>query len=141
MAVVGNTKVTPQVWNGNYPLPDLPVGQIWKGAYGGGWECVGFARMVLDATYGAGPHFGPTKDLGGAEQIKALYEGVDPGDRVTFATRKGTQHALIVAGKTKNGILAYDCNRVRPNTIGLEELTWSRLFRMYSRVLGGVHHK
>lgn len=145
MATVGNTTITPKTWNGKYPLSDLPKGALWKGTYGGGFSCIGFARMVLDATYGAGDEFDAMYKWQDASEAKEVFENIDVGDRVTFYRRSygsdGPYHAIIVAKISSSGVTAYDCNRVGTDKIGYELMTWQYIFDTYKYVNGGVHHK
>ncbi|MPM28696.1 hypothetical protein SDC9_75223 [bioreactor metagenome] len=142
-----NTLVTPGTWNNRYPLSDLPVNGVWKLSYGGGRQCLGFARMVLDATYGAGTNIPSsalfTDDDAGRDALKALFNSIYVGDRVTFQFRDGTeadeQHAVIVAEKSTSGITVYDCNAKNTNKIDKRPLTWAELTAKYDKIRGGVH--
>lgn len=122
----GNTFVTPDTWDGDYPLEDLPKGGLWKGSYGGAYQCIGFAKMVLDATYGAGTTFAAKSPFEDATDVRRQFGTIAIGDRVTFELRNkayGEQHGIIVANKSSAGIQFYDCNRVGSDKIGFEMLT------------------
>lgn len=144
MATVKNTSITPDTWDGKYPLSDLPVNDTWNGSYGGASSCVGFAKMVLDATYGAGDAIGGSINFTSQDDIKSAFDNISVGDRVTFTNRNsqayGTYHAIIVASKSSKGITAYDCNRVGTNKIGKTLLTWSYMENQYKNISGGYHH-
>ena len=143
METVGNTKITPATWNGKYPLSDLPLDATWNGSYDGAYECLGFAKMVLDATYGRGTAISSWAFSDNTD-VKSAFGIIAIGDRVTFATRNtswGAQHAIIVAGKSSTGITIYDCNSDNQNTIKKYTASWQALYDKYTGILGGVHHK
>ncbi len=146
MATVPNTSITPSTWNGVYPLSDLPTGDYWKGSYANAYTCVGFARMVLDATYGAGTAISGSSVFSSTATttLQNLFNSIYVGDRVTFQKRGLTgandQHAIIVAGKSSTGITVYDCNYTGADKIGYYTVTWSTLCSRYDKIRSGVHH-
>ncbi len=142
MATVGNTKITPATWNGTYPLSDLPSGALWYGPYVVGsaeyWECIGFARMVLDATYGAGDSINYTS-FANADSVKTAFTSIPTGSRITFNRVNNLgKHGIIVAGKSSTGITIYDCNWSGADQISYRTWTWSTLYSKYSSISSGV---
>ncbi len=141
MATVGNTKITPATWNGTYPLSDLPTGDYWTGSYsnaeGTASQCIGFARMVLDATYGRGTSIGYTS-FSSADSVKNAFSSIPTGSRVTFNARGYDKHGIIVAGKSSTGITIYDCNWSGADQISYRTWTWSTLYSKYSSISSGV---
>jgi len=143
---VGNTKVTPKTWNKKYPLADLPKDKYWDGSYvndeGTGYSCIGFARMVLDATYGKGDPL-DTTTFTDANSVKTAFDDIEKGARVTFKWQPNVssgQHGIIVAGKTSKGITAYDCNYLLDAMIRYRTWTWQFILDEFSQVIGGYHH-
>lgn len=150
-----NTSITPAKWKeagSTYPLSDLPVGDYtWTGSYTNGegtaYSCLGFARMVLDATYGKGTDITASADFTDETAVKTALKNVNVGDRVTFATRSttyGNQHAVIVTAKGTAGITVYDCNRAKTpgkGYIAKTDLSWKYMKDTYSNIKGGAHHK
>ena len=90
------TWVTPATWDGKYPLPNLPAGKIWTGPYqnseGTGYSCIGFARMVLDATYGRGSSL--SKVSFSEVSPQDAFKNIKKGARVTFSRGGDQQHGL-----------------------------------------------
>ncbi len=144
MAIVGNTKVTPDTWDGAYPLPDLRIGDIWNGTYDNSSECVGFAKMVLDATMGAGDPIGYTK-FTDANSVKNAFSTIKVGARITFDNRDNTygeHHAVIISNHSSTGITVYDCNysKTTHNIIGSRTWTWATLLNNFTGISSGVDH-
>lgn len=138
MATVQNTKVTPATWNGLYPLKDLQVGDYWYGTYANATQCVGFARMVLDATYGAGDSIGATP-FTNADSVRNAFIGMPIGSRVTFNRVDSTEkHAVIVTARSTTGITVYDCNFYGPDRIGYRVWTWADVLQRYTGISSGV---
>ena len=135
------TWVTPATWDGKYPLPDLPAGKIWTGPYqnsaGTGYSCIGFARMVLDATYGRGSSL--SKVSFSEVSPQDAFKNIKKGARVTFSRGGDQQHGLIVASKSSSGIKAYDCNVKDDNTISYYDLSWARMKEKYTGIIGGYN--
>ena len=141
MATVGNTQITPSTWNGTYPLSDLPSGDYWTGSYsnaeGTAYECIGFARMVLDATYGRGTSISYTS-FSNADSVKTAFSNIPTGSRVTFNVRNADKHGIIVAAKSSTGITLYDCNWGLDGKIQYRSWTWSTLYNNFSSISSGV---
>ena len=143
MATVKNTKITPSTWNGTYPLSDLPSGDLWYGPYVVGsaeyWSCIGFARMVLDATYGAGNSISYTS-FSNANSVKNAFSSIPTGSRVTFNVKNtdNGKHGIIVAGKSNDDITIYDCNWDANDKISYRTWNWNTILSKYSSISSGV---
>lgn len=140
-AYLNNTKITPATWDKKYPLSDLPTGKLWDGVYAGGFQCVGFARMVLAATYGVGPALTLSK-FDNALAVKTAFADIENGARVTFRWQPSVaagQHAIIIADKMPTGITVYDCNYLNDRLIRYRNWSWSHIFAKFSGIIGGFN--
>lgn len=143
-----NTAFTPASWEkagSKYPLSDLPKDKYWNNTYyndeGSANTCVGFARMVLDATYGRDTALSLTT-FSDSASVKSAFTSIEKGARVTFGWQASVatgQHAIIVAGKSSTGITAYDCNYLNDNMIRYRSWTWQDILDKFSGVIGGYH--
>lgn len=136
-----NTKIRPATWDKKYPISDLPTGAYWDGAYAGGIQCVGFARMVLDATYGVGTALPLTK-FTDTLSVKTAFADIKPGSRVTFSWLPkiaAGQHAIVVAGKKPTGITVYDCNYLNDRLIRYRDWSWQDISAKFSAIIGGFN--
>ena len=150
MASLPNTKVTPKTWDKKYPLSDLPVDKTWDGEYLKSYSCVGFAKMVLDATYGTGSAIGAAPTSGtyttsDTSKLATALGSYSVGDRITFQFRGKTgdydQHSMIITKKGTSDIEVYDCNSDNKGTIKKYTITHTTLLTKYDKIRGGVKHK
>lgn len=128
-----------------YPISGYPNGAKWTGTYNNASQCMGFAYLVFDKTYGIvnGDSI-PKSTFSTEAAVKEVFNTINDGAMVNFTWKPGTSyaggnHSVIVTSITSSGISVYDCNYSAKDTIGSRTWTWKNLIDKFDTITGGLN--
>ena len=127
-----------------YPISGYPNGDIWNGTYNNAFQCMGFAYLVFDLTYGiSNGNSISQKTFTTNDACKTAFDNIKVGAMVNFTWKSGLSysgnHSVIITAKTTKGISVYDCNFSAVNTIGSRTWTWANVISRFDTISGGLN--
>jgi len=131
-------------------IEEYPAGQKWNDSFAGGFQCYGFAKLVIynlfgnkNSGYRSWKYDGtPTNGMTvlgsvtnfSSDNVWALLSLAECGDVLQFDSPK--QHSMIVYSVVSDGAWIYDCNYLMTNTINLRKVSFGEWYGM-QRIAGG----
>jgi len=123
-------------------IEEYPAGQKWNDSFAGGFQCYGFAKLVIynlfgnkNSGYRSWKYDGtPTNGMTvlgsvtnfSSDNVWALLSLAECGDVLQFDSPK--QHSMIVYSVVSDGAWIYDCNYLMTNTINLRKVSFGEWY-------------